>query len=243
MLVATYNVHRFRGHGDLPNPARTLDVVAEIAPDLIALQEAASPFAPRRPRLDERRLAGMGLQVLPLPPEADGPAWRSNLVLLRRDARIVGTPRLLRLGGMEPRGAIVADLDLGSGPFRLVAAHLSLGAARREIQAARMLEASLAPLELPTLLMGDLNEWRPRRSALGVLHERFGDGARVASFPSFLPRMSLDHILCSPGALLTDVRAHDTRLARRASDHLPITAQFSPGGAEGFAVLDDAATF
>jgi len=225
MLVATYNVHRFRGHAGLPRPQRTLGVVAEIAPDVIALQEAMGMFGTLRQPFPDAALRAIGLKALPLPHGA-GQSWCSNMILLRDDARILRQPALLRLGGLEPRGAISVVLDLGEGPFHLLATHLSLGAQHRRSQATSLLEAFRQHPDMSTLIMGDLNEWRHRGSVLSVLAEDFGCSARVASYPSFMPRLALDHVVSGPGGVVTDVHVHDTPAARWASDHLPVVARF-----------------
>jgi endonuclease/exonuclease/phosphatase family metal-dependent hydrolase len=211
MLVATYNVHRGRGPFGLFRPSRIAAVLAEVRPDLIALQEAQHYLRPGRDMLDfEAIRRELGLNLLRLPDCPGHSGWRSNVVLVRDDAKITFGPVGLRLGGLEPRGAILAELDLGGGPFRLLACHLSIGAARRGLQAARLVQAAQSGTgaDLPTLLLGDLNEWRQDRSAL-----------------------SLDHILSRPAGLLQDLGVHDTPLSRRASDHLPLTARFDPAGA------------
>jgi endonuclease/exonuclease/phosphatase family metal-dependent hydrolase len=82
--------------------------------------------------------------------------------------------------------------------------------------------------ERPVVLMGDLNEWRRthRRSALQGLGPGFGPiGPGVASFPAPFPVLALDRIVARPHRILGAVRAHDTPLARVASDHLPIKAR------------------
>ena len=234
MLVATYNIHRGRGHNPAGpfRPDRIAEVIAEIGPDLIALQEAQHYLRPGVPMLDaegvERRL---GLRLLRVPAVGHRPGdhqgWRGNLVLVRRDAVMLRQPVGLRLGGWEPRGAILAELDLGWGPFRLLAAHLSLGAERRSLQAMTLLRAmeTGAGRRLPTLLLADLNEWRPRASALGVLQPAFGEPPRAPTFPAFRPVFPLDRIMADRPGLVRGVEAHDTPLARRASDHLPLKAR------------------
>lgn len=235
MLVATYNVHRGRGPFGLFRPSRIAAVLAEVRPDVIALQEAQHYLRPGRDMLDFeaiRRELGLGLLRLPDCPGHSG--WRSNVVLVRDDARVTFGPVGLRLGGLEPRGAILVELDLGGGPFRLLACHLSIGAARRGLQAARLLQAAQSGgtgADLPILLLGDLNEWRQGRSALAVLEPAFGASRSPPGFPSFRPLLPLDHILSRPSGLLQDLAVHDTPLARCASDHLPLTARFEPAGA------------
>lgn len=227
MRVATWNIHRGRAAFGRFRPDRITAVVAEIAPDLMVLQEAQHHLRRQDAMLDAEAIeAATGLVPLRVDPLQQG--WRGNVLLVRRDARLLGGPRGLRLGGWEPRGGIQADLDLGEGPFRLLCAHLSLGPTRRRAQAASLL-AAVKP-GLPTLLMGDLNEWRPGGSVLAVLAPAFGHPALVPSFPAFRPLLPLDHILCHPQGLVTEVSAHATRAARRASDHLPLVARFTPSG-------------
>ncbi|TPG59614.1 EEP domain-containing protein [Roseomonas nepalensis] len=233
MLVATYNVHRGRPPAGLFRPEGIARVIAEIRPDLIALQEAQHYLRPDAPMLDEELLAReAGLRPLRLPDRPREQGWRSNIVLVRRDATVLRPPVGLRIGGMEPRGAIMAELDLGWGPFRLIATHLSLGAARRVRQGQALLAAmeAGAGAGLPTVLVGDFNEWRAGGSVLGVLRPAFGTPPAVATFPAFRPFLALDRIMTHPAGLAAAVAAHDTPLARRASDHLPLTARVSLRG-------------
>ncbi|HEY8614375.1 MAG TPA: endonuclease/exonuclease/phosphatase family protein [Roseomonas sp.] len=227
MLVATYNVHRGRGPAGSFRPERIARVIAEIGPDLIALQEAQHYLRPGKPMFDADWLEReAGLRLLPVTDRAGEQGWRSNLVLLRRHAAILRPPVALRIGGMEPRGAILAELDLGWGPFRLLATHFSLGASRRRRQAEALLAAMATGqgASLPTLLMGDFNEWRPGASALGLLEPFFGIPPAAPTFPAFRPFLSLDRIMSHPTGLVPAVEVHDTPLARRASDHLPLKA-------------------
>ena len=228
MLVATYNAHRGRGARGAFRPERIARVIAEIGPDLIALQEAQHYLRPGKEMFDAEWLEReLGLQLLRLAGRGGEQGWRSNLVLVRRGAKLLRPATGLRIGGMEPRGAILAELDLGWGPFRLLATHLSLGAARRRHQAEALLGAMRAGegAALPTLLLGDLNEWRPGASALAVLEPVFGPAPPAPTFPAFRPLLSLDRIMGHPRGLVPAVTPHDTPLARRASDHLPLTAR------------------
>ncbi|WP_191085501.1 endonuclease/exonuclease/phosphatase family protein [Roseococcus microcysteis] len=230
MRVATWNIHGARGVAGWPRPGRILDVLAEIRPDVIALQEAQSWLRPDMPMLDEAALATrLDLLVLRVVPGQQG--YRGNLLLARRGARLRRGPVGLRLGGAQPRGAILAELDLGAGPFRVIGTHLSLGAARRREQAGRLLAAALEPPRLPVLIMGDLNERRVEGAALAVLAGAFGVPPAAPSFPALLPRLSLDRILGHPAGVVTGVAVHDTPLARRASDHLPLVARIALPGA------------
>lgn len=225
MRVATWNIHRGRGAFAPYRPALIPPVIAAIAPDLIALQEAQHWMAHRVRILDEAALDAAGLRVLPVPGHGQG--YRANVLLARTDARVLRGPVGVRLGGLEPRGAVMADLDLGEGPFRVVAAHLSLGAGTRRRQAELLLDALGEWPRLPALILGDLNERDPTRGALAVLAPRTGAPPRVPTYPSFRPALALDRILSLPPGLVGDVMAHDTPEARQASDHLPLVARVS----------------
>ncbi|MCC5956912.1 MAG: hypothetical protein JJU07_12475 [Natronohydrobacter sp.] len=48
--------------------------------------------------------------------------------------------------------------------------------------------------------------------------------ATIASFPAQMPMLPLDRIIGCKRAEVVDLRAHDSVLARKASDHLPIRA-------------------
>jgi endonuclease/exonuclease/phosphatase family metal-dependent hydrolase len=80
---------------------------------------------------------------------------------------------------------------------------------------------------MPTLLLGDLNEWRAywALSSLRWLEPVFSVVNQAPpSFPAQRPMLALDRILGCARAEVHHVAVHDTALARMASDHLPMTA-------------------
>jgi endonuclease/exonuclease/phosphatase family metal-dependent hydrolase len=85
----------------------------------------------------------------------------------------------------------------------------------------------------PVVMMGDLNEWRrQKRSALRGFGPGFGPlGHGVPSFPSYFPVLALDRVMAQPHELVESIAAHDTPLARLASDHLPVRAVIRLDGA------------
>jgi endonuclease/exonuclease/phosphatase family metal-dependent hydrolase len=226
MKVASYNIHKCRGTDGRTRPSRILEVIRELDADLIALQEVDKRFGRRGGLLDPeaiRRETGMRLLVQSDLPEGHG--WHGNALLVRAEPKSYRRLRL-RLPGFEPRGAIVAELDLGEGEFRVIAAHLGLLRQSRLDQASALLKTHRDMSPMPTILMGDFNEWRRRRrSSLSILEPIFGGGATPRSFPSRRPVFSLDRILGWPYGLITDLAVHTSPLARVASDHLPLTAR------------------
>lgn len=230
-LVASYNVHKCVGVDGRFDPGRIAQVIREIAPDVIALQEADKRFGARHGLLDLVRLKEE-TGLVPVPVESVNAAahgWHGNVVLFRQG--LVRDVHQVSLPGLEPRGALVVDIDLESGAaLRIVAAHLGLLRRSRSQQARMIIELMRSRDERPTLLLGDLNEWRlGGRSALSALDAAFGAmPVPVPSFPAGLPLLALDRIIANRPEILSAIAVHDTPLARVASDHLPIKAFVDP---------------
>ncbi|MGN6551989.1 MAG: endonuclease/exonuclease/phosphatase family protein [Pararhizobium sp.] len=228
--VASYNVHKCVGVDGIFDPERTAAVIAEIDADIFALQEADERFGRRAGLLD---LASIERECCLVPAfqrrETVSHGWHGNLLLVREGA--VRNVHHFDLPGLEPRGALVVDLEIKGVSLRVIAAHLGLLRRSRSKQAERLLDEARAP-DHPTLLMGDLNEWRVRRrSSLIPLFPHFGPlHAALPSFPSRMPFLALDRILANPEQMIATIEVHDSRLARLASDHRPIKAGLAPVG-------------
>ncbi|MFC7704115.1 endonuclease/exonuclease/phosphatase family protein [Plastorhodobacter daqingensis] len=228
LLVASYNVHKGVGLDMRRDPARIARVIGEIAPNVIALQEADRRFGDRAGVLDLDALKDLaGLTPVELPSRKGHRAhgWHGNVVLLR-DAE-VDEVRPIDLPGLEPRGAVMVDLRIGGKPLRVVAAHLGLLKGSRLLQTRALVEAQAGAEDRPTILLGDLNEWRRGPDcSLAPLRDHYGaEGAMVASFPARRPVFPLDRIFGCSRAEIRDLTPHDSPLSRIASDHLPIKAR------------------
>jgi endonuclease/exonuclease/phosphatase family metal-dependent hydrolase len=224
-VFASYNIHKCVGIDRRFDPARVAKVIAEIGADVIGLQEADRRFGDRAGLLDLAALErDAGLVPVPVRNGHSGHGWHGNLVLVREGA--VRDLRQIRLPGLEPRGALVADIDLRVGPVRVVAAHLGLLRQSRLLQVEVLLEHVGATTDRPVVLMGDFNEWRVRRrSALRGFAHTFGpDTQSLPTFPAYFPVLALDRVMASPHGIIDEMSAHDSPLARVASDHLPLRA-------------------
>jgi endonuclease/exonuclease/phosphatase family metal-dependent hydrolase len=223
LIVASYNIHKCVGTDGRRDPDRIVEVIREIDADIIALQEVDTRFGERKGLLNLDRLdRDCGLVPVPLSKISAAHGWHGNIVLLRRD--MASAVHEFHLPGLEPRGALLADIDLSGGPLRIIAAHLGLLRSSRRQQARHLIEIMASRSSRPTLLLGDFNEWRiGGQSSLNTFRTAFGTlPAAVASFPSRLPFLALDRIIADRPGLIDTVRVHDTPLARIASDHLPI---------------------
>ena len=232
LIVASYNIHKCMGVDNRFDPGRIAAVIAELDCDVLALQEVDRRFGTRTGLLNtaalERRT---GLTLVHVSDTPGGHGWHGNALLVRQ-GRLIRLRRL-HLPGAEARGALLAELQLPAGRLRVVAAHLGLLRRHRAMQANTLLEAIQQGSPMPTLLMGDLNEWRPGTpSSLVALESFFGPlGPGQPSFPSRLPFLALDRILAQPPGMLAGVAAHSSPLARIASDHLPLRALIDLRGA------------
>lgn len=218
LRVATWNMHGGVGLDGRFSPQRVARVIGELDADVIALQEFGSRQAAfdMRAHLEHASLAS----AIVMPTFQKHGSDFGNVVLSRLPTRAL-TCHALGVAGREPRNAIDLIVDYGSGTLRVITTHLGLRAAERREQIARLRRLLDMPCEQPTILLGDFNEWRPL-GALRELDQHFGPSPARATFPSPYPIAALDRIWVAPAQARIDVRAHKSRTARIASDHLPL---------------------
>ncbi len=230
LRVATYNIHKCVGNDRVFDPSRIIKVLAEIDADIVALQEADLRFGERSGILDLAALKEkLGLVPVPIADAKKNHGWHGNVLLVRE--AVVHDTHQIALPGVEPRGALVVDMEAKSIHLRVIATHFGLLRRSRAKQVQSVINSAQAAFGRTVLLMGDLNEWRiGKRSALSGLEPVFGNFEFFApSYPSRYPLLALDRILCSPRQSLHNIEVHATATARKASDHLPITAELVVG--------------
>jgi len=228
--IASYNVHKCVGTDGRFDPARTAAVIAEIDADIIALQEADERLGEKVGLLDLEALAReTDLTPVHRPPNSRSHGWHGNLILARSST--VHDVKPIRLPGLEPRGALIVDLEIRNVPLRIIAAHFGLFRWSRALQASVLTKAA-GSVQRPTIVLGDLNEWRTRnRSSLLTMLPHFGPlNVALPSFPSRFPLLALDRILARPAGLISSLEVHRSDLARVASDHLPVKAELKLDG-------------
>jgi len=223
--VASYNMRKSIGTDRRRRPERTLEVLLEVDADVIALQEADRRFGAREAVLAQHMLA----EHSPWKPvhfgmRARSMGWHGNALLVRKDAEILGCAAL-HLPTLEPRGAVMADLRIKGQPLRVLGMHLDLSGLWRRRQAHAILTqlADLPPM--PTVMMGDLNEWSAERGCLRDFAQHFAFAPTGKSFHARRPMARLDRIMASPDLAIGDAGVHVSLAARTASDHLPVWAE------------------
>ena len=225
--VASYNMRKGIGLDRRRDPGRVLSVLGELDADIVALQEADRRFGTRAsaipPHMFDEHSDYVPVDFLSGRPYAIG--WHGNALLVRKGIEVEES-HALHLPTLEPRGAVAATLRIGDTRLRVVGMHLDISGLRRRQQARAILHHVGQGEALPTILMGDCNEWRNRGGCLADFGERHHMVDTGHSFHSRRPVAKLDRIFASPDLEAVEAGVHQSALAARASDHLPIWARF-----------------
>jgi endonuclease/exonuclease/phosphatase family metal-dependent hydrolase len=222
--VASYNIRKAIGSDRRRRPERTLEVLNEIGADAIALQEADRRFGARVGVIPLHMLDEHSDYVhVPFDIRADSLGWHGNAILVRKSARILRC-EVIHLPSLEPRGAVLADVEIGGAKLRIVGMHLDLSGLWRRRQARALLHHIDACEPMPTVMMGDLNEWSRQSGCLRDFGKHFAFADCGKSFHARRPVATLDRIMVSDGISVLDSGVHHSAAARKASDHLPVWA-------------------
>lgn len=224
--VASYNIHKGIGLDRRRDPRRILDVLCEIDADIVALQEADRRFGAKLCVIDHQLLADHSpWKAVAVGDRAASMGWHGNALLVRKHAKVLGS-NIIHLPALEPRGAVVADVDSGGALVRVVGMHLDLSGLRRRRQAHSIITHVHADqARHPTVMMGDLNEWSAHAGCLRDFAHHFRFAATGPSFHVRRPVAALDRIMYTPNLRVVACGVHVSPLSRRASDHLPIWAE------------------
>ncbi len=223
LRVASYNLHKGRGMTGPHAPERNLQVIADMKPDIITLQEVDFRFGARPealPRALIREITGL----VPVQMRTTGETslgWHGQSVLLRPDLAEEAVLRRLPLPGIEPRGALAVRV----AGLTLIGVHLGLARSSRRAQLARLMAKAARLSSDAVMMMGDFNEWRGDRGLESL--EMLRVIAPGPSYPAPMPRLRLDRIAVSSAVEVRATGVEDSPLARQASDHLPIWAEIT----------------
>ncbi len=222
--VVSYNIHSCTGTDGVFSPRRIAEILATLDADLIALQEVEDRDYDGT-TVSEFLADSLGLVIAGRTTHRRADFNYGNL-LLSREPPLQTTCHDLAFSRREPRGAIEADFEIGDRALRLIATHFGLSMRERRAQLQTILpclENSDADL---TVLCADFNEWLPFSHIHRRLRQLLGAAPAVRTFPSRPAVLALDRVYASPIAALINIEALSTVDARRASDHLPVIADF-----------------
>jgi endonuclease/exonuclease/phosphatase family metal-dependent hydrolase len=218
----TWNIHGAYGRNKRFDLQRAIALIQRHRPDIVALQEIDS----RRPRetgiaepfgMLQSALGSHAIEAKSITTQDGeyGQALISRWPI--RSAEIHDISYQER----EPRRAMCGVVMTPHGDLRVLATHLGLSIRERRGQSQALLRL-IGAGALPTVVMGDFNDWFWAGSVRKVLSSRMASRTRLATFPSVWPIFRFDRIYCSAEVSLRNARTD--RDARIASDHLPVIA-------------------
>lgn len=240
--VLTYNIHKAIGVDRRFAPERIVEVIRHHNPDLVLLQEV-DRHALRSERLDLASVVGRALEYpyravsmnVHMKLGKYGNATLSRFPIGRQRHIDLTIAWRKRRGAQHtcvhiPNGSQVIDIDI----FNV---HLGLSAGERRVQMRRLMAApdfAHVPDDRPVIVAGDMNDWRGvlRRACFDAAGFRCATNSKpgskwsIRTFPSYAPTGGLDKVFYR-GPLIA-LHAHRSRLklARVASDHLPVIVDF-----------------
>ena len=220
--VATWNIHSAIGADGRHDPERTLAGVRALDAQVTALQEVDSRVNGRDGFLDFQT-DGAHATAASKTIVADNGEY-GHMLLSRWPIERWRTHDL-SVPGRERRSAIDAVLDTGGGRLRVISTHLGLFLRERRRQVAILAGLLEQDRALPTIVLGDFNEPTGRGPASRRFAPRLARAGRWRTYPSRRPMLALDRIWYTRDLDL--VASGVAAEARRASDHLPLVAEFA----------------
>ncbi|MBI3860456.1 MAG: endonuclease/exonuclease/phosphatase family protein [Planctomycetia bacterium] len=235
--LVTYNIHKGIGGVDRRyRPERIVEALQHHQPDIVLLQEVDDGV----PRSRHHRQVDLLGDALELPHRA----YYSNV---RLRTGVYGNAILSRfplsdlhnidltIPLKKRRGAVAGRCHIQGAnghmhTLLLVNAHLGLAEFERKIQIRRILEGNILKgvhHQTAVIIAGDMNDfWHGQGRKLFLPAGFQSATGPIRTFPAFMPLRALDRIYYRGRVILHNAHASRTKVARRASDHLPLVADF-----------------
>ncbi|MCI0536659.1 MAG: endonuclease/exonuclease/phosphatase family protein [Verrucomicrobiales bacterium] len=237
LRIMTYNVHSCLGMDGRISPHRIARVIELFDADIVALQEIDLGRARSRWHDQAKIIAAeLHMEVSFCPTIVRGSELYGHALLSRfpltvlRTGALEGGPRSPKC---EPRGALLARVELGTTAFYVLNTHFGLRRLERAAQVSDLLGekwlGAVAARE-PLIVCGDFNMIPgslPYRALAARLHDvqlRVNKLRPMNTFAALFPFSRIDHIFVSHHFEVEKVQVPQNNLTRVASDHLPLLA-------------------
>jgi endonuclease/exonuclease/phosphatase family metal-dependent hydrolase len=218
VTLASYNIHKAEGIDRRIDLLRIARVLEEVDADLIGVQEVYLPQA-------ESLAVRLGMHMIMGATRVHAGLPYGNAVFTRLAIQASYTFDLTR-PARQPRGGMRLDLRVAGRVLHLFNVHFGLKIRERVEQVEALVRQQILNVELvgPRVVMGDLNEWFPGPVGRALRRELHGPRIR-RTHPAPLPLFPLDRIYWDRDLHSEGFHVHRSRLARVASDHLPVVAR------------------
>lgn len=230
--MVTYNVHGCVGMDGQLSPERIARVISQSGANIICLQE----LDVCRHRSGKRDQARVIAECLAMNHEFH-PAWHleeeqfGNAILTRFPMRVVEAKGLHHhKSDRSRRSALWVEINIDLvNSLQVINSHISIYPQEQLIQARQLLEEWVQPASLlgPVILCGDFNA-RPNSKTHQVFDKQMRDVEYLSAEPakstyfSPYPLTRVDHIFITEELLPKNVQVLNSRIAKVASDHLPL---------------------
>lgn len=223
LRLMTYNVHNAKGLDGRIDTRRIATVIADAAPDIVAIQEIDSATG----RSDGRYLlaeiaAAAGMRHVFAPAiDYDGGKYGIGILCKEQPLRQLQ----VALPGREERRALLAVEMPG---YVFACTHLSLTEQDR-LASLAIIDSVAALTDKPFYIAGDFNA-QPGDAFMTQFTDRFHilSTQDEPSFPADAPDILLDYIAIKKRAPLPTVTSTRVIPDPQASDHRPVTARLTP---------------
>lgn len=234
--IMSYNIHKCIGSMDRKyRPERVIDTIRHYDPDIVLLQEVDKNV--RRSNYD------IQVELLADNLNFNHYLFQSNVILKNGcygNAILSHYPLThhrnidLTVEPKKRRRSLAAQVKIKHNghtrSFKLLNVHLGLAAYERARQLSRLVNNSYIisnPHNLPIIIGGDFNDiWQNLCRKVLYANNFTSVLGMTRTFPSMFPTRALDRIFYRGELQAIHSFAGHTELARAASDHLPIIADF-----------------
>ena len=235
LRVLSYNIHKCIGGVDRRyDPKRTAEVITNLEPDVLLLQEVDSGVERSNGDHQVEMLAELcGLNHTTWFPNVDvrGGGQYGNAILSRYpliESTNIDVSIRFKKKRSVLHGVIRVRHDEVDRTVHVYNMHLGLARFERRIQLRKFVDSHpFATLhnDTPVVVGGDLNDVYGRLGSLLQPSGFRGIERRPRTFPAWGPLRPLDAIFVRGSIDLLDLRRCESELARRASDHRPLLAE------------------
>jgi endonuclease/exonuclease/phosphatase family metal-dependent hydrolase len=232
MRIVTYNIHKGRGMDGRISVKRIAEVLGDLDADIIALQEVFSHGDSHAGQV-EMLASHLGLKAAFGCTRHHRGRPYGNAILTRWPI-LESCDMDISWQHREKRGCIRTDLKTPRGTLHVFNIHMGTSYFERRHQVRSLMSSKQLHDDLsgPRVLVGDFNEWI-RGLTTRMLSQKFESlnlelhVRKRRSYPGLLPILHLDHIYFERPVHIEKAELIRTKLAKIASDHLPLIATFS----------------